>query len=185
MNPESEFRLADPNVRNLKFVYRWLQNEPDRDHYSCRPVKNLVCFKDWLDKVMMQVNSGEIFMKILMREGSSLPLGRISGFDFNPRNRSMEFGYYLPLENRSRGFGSMAVALFTRAAFEEEEFQLNKLYATTSSNNIASIKVLEKSGFTLDGRNREHYWIGEDRYDQLVYSILRSEWQQSAGITDV
>lgn len=35
-----------------------------------------------------------------------------------------------------------------------------------------SILLLEKFDFKLDGRLREHYWIDEDKYDQLNYSML-------------
>lgn len=41
---------------------------------------------------------------------------------------------------------------------------------------IPSICLLKKLGFQLDGRMREHYWINGQKYDQLVYSLLKNEW---------
>ncbi|MBZ9623822.1 GNAT family N-acetyltransferase [Clostridium sp. FP2] len=50
-------------------------------------------------------------------------------------------------------------------------------FLSLSSNNIPSIKLLEKFGFKLDGRLREHYWINEEKYDQFNYSMLKCEWR--------
>lgn len=74
------------------------------------------------------------------------------------------------------------LAKFIETVFKDDDLNLNKIYATTSSNNLASIKLLEKFGFKLDGRLREHYWINEYKYDQLIYSMLRNEWAYSEGL---
>lgn len=113
---------------------------------------------------------------ILVNKNYNIPLGKIKLFDFNIRNRSAEFGYYLPAGNRTRGLGKIMLSKFIQNSFDDSELKLNKLYATTSSNNVSSIKLLEKFGFKMDGRLREHYWIDENKYDQLIYSILKCEW---------
>lgn len=103
-------------------------------------------------------------------------MGKITLFDFNHRNHSAEFGYYFPNNNRAQGLGSIMLDKFIETSFKDDELDLNKIYATTASNNIPSIKLLEKFDFKLDGRLRQHYWINEQRYNQLIYSILKSEW---------
>jgi ribosomal-protein-alanine N-acetyltransferase len=105
-----------------------------------------------------------------------MPLGKITLFDFNTRNHSAEFGYYLPNSNRAFGLGKIMLPKFIEAAFQNDDLNLNKIYATTASNNFPSIKLLEKYGFKLEGRLREHYWINENKYDQLVYSLFKCEW---------
>jgi RimJ/RimL family protein N-acetyltransferase len=66
--------------------------------------------------------------------------------------------------------------MFIDISLADGRYDLNKLYATTSSGNTPSIKLLKKFGFKLDGRQREHCWVDGHRHDQLIYSILRSEW---------
>lgn len=90
-----------------------------------------------------------------------MPLGKITFFDLNQRTHSAEFGYYLQSNNRAHGLGSIMLAKFIETSFKDDELNLNKIYATTFSNNLSSIKLLEKFGFKLDGRLREHYWINE------------------------
>ena len=66
--------------------------------------------------------------------------------------------------------------LFLDHMFSDGTLTLNKLYASTSAGNAASVGLLESLGFHLDGRMREHYWVGDERYDQLYYSMLCREW---------
>lgn len=108
-------------------------------------------------------------------EEHNIPLGKITLFDHNPINHSTEFGYYLPDYNRSKGLGGILLNKFIEISFQNDELNLNKIYATTSSNNYPSISLLERYGFKLEGRLREHYWIDGKRYDQLIYSILKGE----------
>ena len=69
--------------------------------------------------------------------------------------------------------------LLTKAL--SKEGGLNKIYATTSSDNIQSMGLLEKAGFRLDGRLREHYWVNNKKFDQLHYSILQRELSNQPG----
>jgi RimJ/RimL family protein N-acetyltransferase len=52
--------------------------------------------------------------------------------------------------------------------------KLHKLTATTYPFNPASSRVLEKAGFTLEGRFREHTRSrnGEEYFDALVYGLI-------------
>lgn len=83
----------------------------------------------------------------------------------------------LPENNRNKGLGKIMLEQFINISFADDEYKFNKLYATTASNNIASIKLLEKIGLKIEGRLREHYWIDGSKYDQCVYSILKSQWK--------
>ena len=100
----------------------------------------------------------------------------VTAFDYNPRNQSAEFGYYLPQTHRGEGYGSLLVKAFLNAMFQDDVWQLNKLYATTASGNIPSVTLLERLGFHLDGVIREHYWIAGHVQDQLHYSFLKREY---------
>jgi RimJ/RimL family protein N-acetyltransferase len=115
---------------------------------------------------------------LIKKETYDNPLGKITLFDFNPRNHSAEFGYYIPSFNREQGLGIIMLSKFIEKTFSDDKLNLNKIYATTSSWNTPSIKLLEKFNFKLDGRLREHYWIDEDKCDQLNYSKLRREWNE-------
>lgn len=176
MNNYNSYQLNLLAEEYLKELYNWNITEKHFEQYTCRPIKLKVSYKEYINKMMDSIdNIKEKNYVLIKKDNNNVPLGIIRLFDYNPRNHSAEFGYYLPQHNRNKGLGSVILEQFINIAFADNDYNLNKLYATTSSNNIPSIKILEKYGFRIDGRLREHYWINESKYDQCVYSILKSE----------
>lgn len=165
-------RLADKHIETL---YEWDRTEKDRELYTCRPLHKLLPFDEYKQNNINKISGGikEVFV-LVERNSLTIPLGRIMLFDYNPRNKSKEVGYYIPPDFRGKGLGFVMLSLLLEIVFREDG--LNKVYATTSSNNIQSIGLLEKTGFKLDGRLREHYWIKDMKLDLLHFSILRREW---------
>ena len=172
-----DYQLLLLTEKHIKTIFNWNVQEKNFEYYTCRPLKLSKSFEEYASKTLSTISEGkEIIYVLVNREDCNKPLGKITLFDLNTRNHSAEFGYYLPDNNRGHGLGSIMLSKFIQNSFKNEELNLNKIYATTSSNNYPSMKLLEKYGFKLDGRLREHYWIGENRYDQLIYSILKQEW---------
>jgi len=173
---DEEYELCVLSEDHIVTLYNWYIEEKHFEYYTCRPLKLYNSFDKYVLNISKAISEEKEKNYILVKKNSNIPLGKIKLFDLNPRNHSAEFGYYLPASNRARGLGKIMLAKFIQSSFNDDELKLNKLYATTSSNNVSSIKLLEKLGFKMDGRLREHYWINENKYDQLVYSILKNEW---------
>ena len=172
-----EYQLILLKEEHIKILYSWHLEEKHFERYTCRPFDLCQSFDEYAGKILKAISEGKSTIYVLVKkENNNLPLGKISLFDLNLRNHSAEFGYYLPNNNRSKGLGSIILAQFIENSFKDDKLNLNKIYATTSSNNISSTKILEKFGFKLEGRLREHYWISENKYDQLIYSMLKNEW---------
>lgn len=106
---------------------------------------------------------------------SEKPVGKMSFFDFNSRNRSAEFGYMVDPAQRGRGIATKMLRLGLQKIFRDEN--LNKLYCQTAEFNIPSIRLLKKTGFHLDGTLREHHELDGKLYSDLVFSILKSEFE--------
>jgi ribosomal-protein-alanine N-acetyltransferase len=87
-----------------------------------------------------------------------------------------EIGYMLDEEYQGRGLGTRAVALLVDKLFGETD--LHRLYAMISPENTASLRLVGRLGFTCEGRMREHYLIQGRRADEMIYGILRREWEQ-------
>jgi len=56
-----------------------------------------------------------------------------------------------------------------------------RISATTLEHNIGSQRVLEKCGFTLEGRERKAVYIAGRRYDRLMYGMLADEFIKLHG----
>ena len=85
--------------------------------------------------------------------------------------KTAELGYWLAEPYWGRGIMSEAVSGFTRKAFET--FDLQRIYAEPFEWNRASMRVLEKAGFILEGRLRANAFKDGKVVDSFVYARTR------------
>jgi len=86
---------------------------------------------------------------------------------------SAEIGYWIAEPYWGKGIASLALVALSKYAFEQ--FDLNRIFAGVFQGNRASMRVLEKSGFKLEGRLRKSVYKDNRFKDQLMYSILKEE----------
>lgn len=82
-----------------------------------------------------------------------------------------ELGYWLAEPFWNKGIMTEAVIKFTDFAFEG--FELNRIFAEPYTNNTASVRVLEKSGFTREGTLRGNVFKNGKILDQYLYAKIR------------
>ncbi len=85
-----------------------------------------------------------------------------------------EIGYWLGEGCWGRGIMSGALAEFAPWVFER--FNLARLHAHVFAFNHASARVLEKTGFQLEGRLRQSAFKDGRLIDQLLYARIREDW---------
>ena len=83
-----------------------------------------------------------------------------------------ELGYWLSEDFWGRGIMTEAVATFTDFCFEN--FSLRRIYAEPFANNPASARVLEKAGFTFEGRVKNNVVKDGQLLDSLLYAQTTS-----------
>ena len=66
-----------------------------------------------------------------------------------------------------------AVRVFVPACLET--FDLDRIFATTSSKNPASARVLEKAGFTFKGGLHKNVIKADETLDSLMYAWVRED----------
>ncbi len=84
-----------------------------------------------------------------------------------------EIGYTVGEVFQGRGFGSKALKLLLKKIFQETS--LRKIIAYVAADNLASRRIMQKSGFVQEGICREHYIINGTPTDEILYGILRSD----------
>jgi RimJ/RimL family protein N-acetyltransferase len=82
-----------------------------------------------------------------------------------------EMGYWLAEPYWGKGIMTETVARFTEYAFEN--FPLVRIYAEPYAHNASSCRVLEKAGYTLEGRLRSSVIKDGQILDQLLYAQVR------------
>jgi RimJ/RimL family protein N-acetyltransferase len=87
---------------------------------------------------------------------------------------SAEVGYWLGTDYWGRGIMTAALRGLTPYVFGKHP-ELTRLYALPFAWSSASIRVLEKAGYRLEGRMRQSAIKDGRIADQLLYAILRDE----------
>ena len=86
--------------------------------------------------------------------------------------RSAEIGYWLGEPFWGRGIATEALRAMTEYAFER--FDICRLEAGVFDWNPASARVLEKAGYTLEGRARRGVVKDGRTGDRLLYALVRA-----------
>lgn len=97
---------------------------------------------------------------------------RIASF----KSHRTEIGYWLAPPFWGQGIMTSAVKAFVTYAFDE--FELTRLTAHVFATNLASARVLEKNGFTLEGVLRQHFLKDGQLLDARVYGLLKEEFRR-------
>lgn len=87
----------------------------------------------------------------------------------------------LALREVGRGQGRAFVQMLTDYAFET--LGARRVWLDTAHDNYRAQKVYEGVGYTREGRLRAQGWIAplQQPCDELIYGILRAEWQHLRG----
>lgn len=80
----------------------------------------------------------------------------------------------LAIRDKGLGFGKEAMKAIIKYAFEE--FGANRFWLDVYSDNIVGIRLYESLGMHRDGVLRQNYKSSRGYLDQVVYSMLRSEY---------
>lgn len=110
---------------------------------------------------------------VLIEGGEIVAFAGITNIDKTLR-KGESYTFVNP-EMQGKGIGTIARRLVLDFAFGE--LGLNKVFAYTNEDNVASCRLSEKLGFTLEGRFRQEYVNknGELK-DRLYYVLLKEEW---------
>ena len=84
---------------------------------------------------------------------------------------SAEIGYWLGESYWGRGIATEALTAVTAEAFKR--FELTRLYAVPFADHAASVRVLEKAGYVLEGHLRQSAIKDGKVRDQLLFAAYK------------
>lgn len=85
-------------------------------------------------------------------------------------------GYGLGVRFTGKGYATEAVQLVLKYAFTD--LKLHRLEANVQPHNIASIRVLERCGFTKEGFSEKYLKIGGRWRDHERWAIIWHRWRR-------
>lgn len=88
-----------------------------------------------------------------------------------------ELGFVLNRDYHRRGIMTQVVERVLRAVFEDTE--VLKVYACCFTDNFASKGLIEKCGFTLEGRGKYFSGSLNQRFRSFEYAYLWQDWEKN------
>lgn len=112
-------------------------------------------------------------LAIVLKQSNEV-IGVISLCDIDYQHKKAEIAYWLGKRYWGRNIMKEAISLMLTHGFYD--LGLNKIYAVVMHPNSASVKLIEKCGFSYEGRMRQHVFKRGQWLDHLMYSLLREEF---------
>lgn len=91
----------------------------------------------------------------------------------NIHRQTAEVGYYIAEEYWGKGIMTEAIKQACKHVFDKSD--IIRIYAEPFAYNVASCRVLEKSGFQYEGTLRKNAVKNGKIIDMKMYSLLRNE----------
>jgi RimJ/RimL family protein N-acetyltransferase len=120
-----------------------------------------------------QMRSGEAAELAIADAKTDAFLGSIMLHGVRWRSEQAEIGYWVLPDARGRGAAARAVGLLTRWAVEE--LGLTRIEAYVPMDNEASLRTIERGGYTREGIARAAFDNQRDRLDLAQFSFVRSD----------
>ena len=125
--------------------------------------------------------SGEAFIKMATQDDPihifaiDIDGEAVGGIGIHPQSdihrKNAELGYWLAEPFWGRGIVTEAVKEVVEIAFRI--YDINRVFARPYGANLGSQRVLEKAGFTLEGRFEKTLIKNGEYLDELIYAIRR------------
>ena len=131
--------------------------------------------EDFIRATHQRIRKKKAFELGIELKGAKGIIGMIGLMSIDHENKNAEIGYWLGKKYWRRGIMKEAIKLMLNFGFRE--LKLVRIYATVMHPNVASFKLLEKSGFQYEGRMRKATLRKGRWMDNLIYSILSSEFR--------
>jgi len=130
-----------------------------------------------IERQYEKLGSEKLWFLILKKDGS-----RIGFFGMGMGVFRWHIGYVLIPSERGKGYCTEAVQLAVDYLFMSKD--IVRVQAGTFTDNVASQKVLEKTGFQREGRIRNGMFAWGNWVDVYLYGILREEWEKPKILTE-
>lgn len=174
MHKTKKIYLSPLSLDDSEILFDWI-NERDlikfNSNYKPTHKPN---HQVWFDSI---IKRQDVFIFGIRRVKDRQLIGscRLNSINFVYRNAELQIRIAAESE-RGRGFGSDAVQLLLRFAFDD--LNLNKVFLNVFSTNIGAIKVYEKSGFRQEGELEQHVFIDGCYLNVIIMAILRKEYEK-------
>ncbi|PIJ99297.1 GNAT family N-acetyltransferase [Lysinibacillus sphaericus] len=127
-------------------------------------------FKKRHEALLEEQAQGGSYFYLIKNEDSSI-LGRINLVDIDRFHKIGHLGYRVGQEHTGKGIANQALQKLIETIADED---IKQIKAETTTNNIASQRVLEKNGFEKITTSSESFEMNGQKLNFIYYSLTIS-----------
>lgn len=173
---EPPIRLRRATPADAEMIHDW-RNEPSAGRFQpLRPVTVAELRSLLAETAHIPFNPRFSGRARWVIEANAQPVGTITLTVESREHGLGTLGYGIGERHRGHGYAGAAVRALLHLAFSPEGADLWRLEAVADVANVASHRVLERTGFLLEGIARSYFVIAGRRVDHARYALLREEW---------
>lgn len=118
---------------------------------------------------------GTWFQFVVVRKDSLELIGDIGLHFFDPENKQVEIGCTIGKKHQRQGFAREALTEVVKFLFTE--LNKHRLIASVDPRNLGSIQLMKSLEMRQEAHFRESLFIGGEWVDDLIYAILKRDWE--------
>lgn len=169
-------RLREVSYHDLQFIHE-LNSIPEVDRYNTLGIpENIAVTEQYTTEIIMaqKVKPRVRYVYIMEDKISRQALGMFGLTLGKPHYRNAEVWYKINPAYWNKGYASEALRAVLNFGFNT--LHLHRIEAGCAVENTASVKVLEKAGFTKEAHTRKLLPIRGQWHDNFGFAILEEDF---------
>ena len=167
--------LRKPAQKDAKDIFCYASDPEVARYVLWEPHRSLSETRSFIRFLRSRIRAGYPSSWVVVLKETGHVIGTIGFIWYSDVNRSAELGYSFSREHWNHGYATQALKSVIDAAFTS--LPLNRLEAQHDIRNLASGRVMEKSGLRQEGILRNRIVNKGEYVDVALYAILRSDWE--------
>jgi len=161
------------NIEDAQAIHNYASDKDVKRFIGWNLMKSLKETSDYVELMIKRESEGtHLYASVVLRSSEEV-IGTVMIFNFDKVANNAEVGYVFHKDHWGKGYGSESLTLVSDFAFES--LKLHKLHAIVTDANVGSARILEKNGFELEGRLRDHFFIEDKYYGALLFGKFESK----------
>lgn len=166
--------LRETELRDVEPVFAFESDPVAMRYWSRPPMKEVSEARASVERALTFFPDRTGLRWAIVRASDDRWIGHASLFNFHQQSCRADIGYGLVRE--LWGQGLMREALIAVVDYAFGPLGLRRLEADIDPRNEASLRALERIGFTREGLLRERWQVGEEISNTAFLGLLAREW---------
>ncbi|MHC4579912.1 MAG: GNAT family N-acetyltransferase [Planctomycetota bacterium] len=172
-------RIRAIELEDLEKIVEWRNTTEIMEYFYEKEPLSLEMQRRWFDGYLGRLAKEKCYLIETLCDDK--PIGTISLYDIDWRNRHCEFGRFFLCADELRGKGHGREALELILGFGFNHLNMARIYCTTYLDNHRALSLYESVGFRREGVLRQHIFRDGMYVDVALLSILSDEWSDRKG----